>query len=188
MKKIGITGSLASGKTSASKFLSYKKGPLFSADVIVKNLYTKSSFKKLIKKKLNIKKTQNLKKTLKKKILIDKNYLKNLEIIIHPLVRKEMLKFAKKNVKKKFVFFEIPLLVENKLMKKFDVIFFIKSKKSSRLKRFIKKGGNKDLFQMLNNKQLNDKNKIKYCDHTVLNDKSLKALKKKLLNIFRKYE
>ena len=37
MIKIGITGSLASGKTTASQILSYGRGPLFSADKAVKN-------------------------------------------------------------------------------------------------------------------------------------------------------
>ena len=37
MIKVGITGSLASGKTTASKILSKNRGPLFSADVVVKN-------------------------------------------------------------------------------------------------------------------------------------------------------
>ncbi len=41
MIKIGITGSIASGKTTASKILSYKQGPLFSADEAVKKLYKK---------------------------------------------------------------------------------------------------------------------------------------------------
>ena len=39
MIKIGITGSLASGKTTASKILSNKRGPLFSADEAVNQLY-----------------------------------------------------------------------------------------------------------------------------------------------------
>ena len=39
MIKIGITGSLASGKTTASKILSFRRGPLFSADKAVKELY-----------------------------------------------------------------------------------------------------------------------------------------------------
>ena len=42
MKKIGITGSLASGKTSASRILSKGRGPLFSADTVVKNLCLKN--------------------------------------------------------------------------------------------------------------------------------------------------
>ena len=48
MIKIGITGSLASGKTTASKILSANKGPLFVADLEVKKLYKKKSFKNLL--------------------------------------------------------------------------------------------------------------------------------------------
>ena len=44
MIKIGITGSIASGKTTASKILAYKRGPLFSADKIVKNFYKRNNF------------------------------------------------------------------------------------------------------------------------------------------------
>ena len=41
MKKIAITGSLSSGKTTASKILAANRGPLFSADAVVKKLYKK---------------------------------------------------------------------------------------------------------------------------------------------------
>ena len=59
MKKIGITGSLASGKTSASKILSKGRGPLFSADTVVKNLYKMKSFKRRVSKILKIKNDNN---------------------------------------------------------------------------------------------------------------------------------
>ena len=72
MMKIGITGSLASGKTTASKILSLKKGPLFSADKAVKELYQNKKFKLLIRKKFNIKKNYQIKKYLKKLILEEK--------------------------------------------------------------------------------------------------------------------
>ena len=129
MMKIGITGSLASGKTTASKILSFKKGPLFSADVVVKKLYTKTNFKKILIKKFQINKNLNIKKEITKRILFKKTYIKELEKIVHPLVRKEMKKFTLKHKKKQFIFFEIPLLIESRLMKHFDVIFFIKAKK-----------------------------------------------------------
>ena len=54
MIKIGITGSLASGKSTASKILSYKRGPLFSADKAVRDIYNNSQFRSLISKKFNI--------------------------------------------------------------------------------------------------------------------------------------
>ena len=100
MKKIGITGSLASGKTTASKILSTGKGPLFSADQVVKELYSKNYFNKIIRKKFNIGNAKNIKGILKKKILKDKSNIKKLERLIHPIVRKEMARFLKKNKKK----------------------------------------------------------------------------------------
>ena len=66
MIKIGITGSLASGKTTAGKILSYKRGPLFSADKVVKELYKKPKFRLLLSKKFKIINNSQLKKTLKK--------------------------------------------------------------------------------------------------------------------------
>ena len=188
MKKIGITGSLASGKTTASKILSNKKGPLFSADKVVRKLYQNERFLKILSKKFNISKKSKVKIMLKKKILEKRSNIKKLEKIFHPIVRKEMNIFLRKHQKRRFIFLEIPLLVESKLMKKFDIIFFIKAKRSTRLKRYMIKGGDKKFFDILNNKQLSDSKKIKYCDHIIVNDKNLKFLKKKLLDIFKDYE
>ena len=39
MIKIGITGSIASGKSTVAKFLSENKYPIFNADNEVKNIY-----------------------------------------------------------------------------------------------------------------------------------------------------
>ena len=111
MKKIGITGSISSGKTTVSKILSAGKGPFFSADLVVKKLYQKKSFKKKILKKFKFRNTKNIKKSLKQKILENKNNLKIMEKIIHPIVRDEMKKFIKRNKKKNFIFLEIPLLI-----------------------------------------------------------------------------
>ena len=99
-----------------------------------------------------------------------------------------MKKFTSQNRNKKLLFYEIPLLIESKLMKHFNVVIFIKAKKKLRLKRFKSKSGDKNLFNILNNKQMNDKKKIKFCDHIVVNEKNLNILKKKLLVIINRYE
>ena len=93
MIKIGITGSLASGKTTASKILSSRRGPLFCADTIVKELYKNKNFKSLVSKKFKIKNNNQIKTSLKKLILKNKKNIKKLEKIIHPLVRKKNEKF-----------------------------------------------------------------------------------------------
>ena len=87
--KIGITGSLASGKTTASKILAKKRGPLFSADSVVKDLYRNPHFKSLVSKTFKIKNNKKIKSSLKKIILDNKKNIRILENIIHPLVRKK---------------------------------------------------------------------------------------------------
>ena len=188
MIKIGITGSLASGKTTASKLLSNKRGPLFSADTAVKELYRNPTFKNLISKKFKIRNNNQFKKNLRKLILDNNTYLKKLEKIVHPLVRKKMKKFTFLNKNKKLLFYEIPLLIESKLMNNFNVIIFIKSNKRLRLKRFKLKKGDKKLFNLLNSKQMPDNKKIKFCDYVVVNEKNLNILKKSLSSIMLHYE
>ena len=186
--KIGITGSLASGKTTASKILAKKRGPLFSADSVVKDLYQNPYFKSLISKKFKIKNNKRIKSSLKKIILDNKKNITSLENIIHPLVRRRMKNFSSIHKRKKFIFYEIPLLIESKLMKYFNIIIFIKANRKIRLKRFKSKLGDEKLFKLLDNKQFSDKKKIKICDHVVVNEKNLKILKKRLSAIMRNYE
>ena len=86
--KIGITGSLSSGKSSVAKILSKNQNILFSADKIVRNLYSNNKFKKKLKKKFRVKKN-NIKEEIKFKLLKKEISLKELGSIIHPFVRKK---------------------------------------------------------------------------------------------------
>ena len=70
----------------------------------------------------------------------------------------------------------------------FDVIIFIRSKNRLRLRRYLSNKGSMELFSLLNKHQLKDSKKMKFCDHIVVNNKSLSILKRKLLNIIKLYE
>ena len=56
MIRIGITGSLASGKSTVAKIISKGKYPIFSADKTVANLYKRKSFQKRLTKIFNLQK------------------------------------------------------------------------------------------------------------------------------------
>ncbi len=183
--KIGITGSLSSGKSTVAKMLSKGLGPIFNADIEVKKLYSSKLFQKKVSKKFNIK-GKNFKKIIKSKIINKQLSLKKLGKFVHPLVRKNMHRFAIKNSKKKYLFFEIPLLVESKLMKYFDVIILVSAPKSKRVARFVKKGGNISLFNILNKHQLKPKEKRKHSDILIVNNRSKKNLKIKVNNVKNK--
>ena len=61
MKIIGITGSIASGKTTTAQLMAGKKYPLFSADKIVSSLYKKKKFIKILIKEFRLEKKKRLK-------------------------------------------------------------------------------------------------------------------------------
>ena len=109
-----------------------------------------------------------------------------MEAIVHPLVRREMKIFIRK--KNKFLFLEIPLLLESKLNKHFDKIIFVDTKKTTRLKRYLKKNGSKKTFNLLNARQLSPIIKKKLCDVIINNNNSLVNLKKKVKNLMKNYE
>ena len=187
MIKIGITGSIASRKATATRVFAGKRYPLFNADKEVKDLYNQKYFKSKILKKFKIQSTKNIKSKIKKIIINNKVLIKDVEKIIHPLVRRKIKIFIKKNKKKKFIFFEIPLLIESKLMKDYDVIIFINSKKKIRLKRYLKRGRDKKIFNLLDKRQLPPSKKIKFCDYVINNNNNLKKLKKTIKSIKIKY-
>ena len=186
MIKIGITGSLASGKSTVAKIISSGKYPLYNADKAVKKIYQTNIFRAKAFKKFKLKNKKNIKNKIKKIISSDKKFLKILEKIIHPLVREQIRKFTKKNSRKKFIIFEIPLLIESKQMKNYDKIIFVNSRKDLRLKRYLKRTKNKRFFDLLNNRQLSPAKKIKFCDYVINNNGSLNLLKNNIKNIMTK--
>ena len=139
MKRIGILGDIGSGKTYIAKCFGF---PLFNADLEVSKIY-----------KHNRKIFQKLKKELpshfdsfpiKKKEIIDailsnKKNLKKIIKIVHYEVRKKMNNFLKKNKNKKFVVLDVPLLLENKINKKKDILIFVDSNKLEIKKRLKKR-------------------------------------------------
>ena len=187
MIKIGITGSLASGKSTVAKLMSRGRYPIFSADKIVGDIYKKKIFLVKTKKKFNFDNTVNLKQKLKNLITKNKKALKQLEQIIHPLVRKEMRSFIKKKKKTKIKIFEIPLLIESKLTKYFDIIIFVGAKKNIRLKRYVAAGGDKKIFTILEKRQNKPSKKMKISDHVIYNNQSIKNLKKRIKLLMNKY-
>ena len=187
MKKIGITGLISSGKSSVAKIISKKTYPIFDADNEVQNIYKNKKLLKKLKYLLNFScKTSQLKNEIKKHIKQKKINLKKVEEIIHPIVRSQMRKFVNKNSKKKILIFEIPLLIESKLMKHFDIIILVSCPRKIRIQRYLKKGGSKFLFNYLNNRQVGENKKRKFCQHIIKNNKSFNVLKIRVLNIMNK--
>jgi len=139
MIRIAVLGDIGSGKSYVAKQFGY---PVFNADTEVTKLYRKSRkcYKKLKKALPKYIVSFPVKKIeISKAIIADQHNLKKIIKIVHPEIRFNMNNFVKKNKHKKFVILDIPLLMENKINKKNDILVFVDAKKNEINKRLKKR-------------------------------------------------
>ena len=181
VKVIGILGDIGSGKSFVAKQFGY---PVFDADKEVNKLYekNKSCYKKLRNKLPKYIKSYPINKIeLTKAILANKRNLKKIVSIVHPLVRRKMNIFLRKNNKKKLVVLDIPLLIENNLNKKKVILVFVDSKKSQIILRLKKrKNYNKKIIDNLRKLQKTLVYKKKLSSYIIKNDFKLSTIKKRV--------
>ena len=186
MIKIGILGDIGSGKSYIAQKFGY---PVFNADYEVAKLYqlNKKIFNKLEKRlpkyifSFPIKK-----KEITNAILADKNNLSKIIKVVHIEVRKKMHIFLNKHKNKKIVILDVPLLLENKINKKKDILVFIQAKQSDILRRLKKrKNFNQKLLKIFKNIQYPVKYKMKKSNFIIKNDFTNKTVNEGVKNILK---
>ena len=186
MIRIGILGDIGSGKSFVAKSFGY---PVFNADEEVSKLYQKE--KKVfieLRKKLPdyIFSFPIKKKEISRAILSSNLNLKKIIKIVHPEIQNKMKLFVKKNKNKKIVILDIPLILENKINDKKDILIFVQSTKLEILKRLKKrKNFNQKLINKFKKIQLSLAYKKKKSNFIIKNNfqkKSLNKSIKKILN------
>jgi dephospho-CoA kinase len=187
MIRIGIIGNIGSGKSYVAQNFGY---PVFNADYEVAQLYQrdKKIFTKL--KKSLPKYIQSFpikKKEVSNAILANNNNLKKIVKIVHTEVRKKMNDFLKKHKNRKFVILDIPLLLENKINKKKDVLVYVQSKKSFILKNLRKrKNFNQKLLKKFKEIQMPTSYKKKKSHFIIKNNFTKKSVNDGIKNILKK--
>ena len=186
MKRIGILGDIGSGKSYIAKCFGF---PVFIADLEVAKIYknNKKVFLKLKKElPLYFDSFPIKKKEIVDAILSNQQNLKKIVKIVHYEVRKKMYSFLKKNKHKKIVVLDIPLLLENKINKKKDVLIFVESKKSEILKRLKKrKNFNTKLFNNFKKIQLSLDLKKKKSQYIIKNNFKRNSVKIRVREIIK---
>jgi dephospho-CoA kinase len=189
MVRVGILGSVGSGKSFVANIFRELGFNIFSADNEVANIYKNNKivnkkvskfFKlKLYKGKIN---KQQLRDSLKK----NPNKFRFLNNIIHPIVRKKLVLFLSRFKKNKLIVLDVPLLVENKMFNFVDILIFVKTRSKSFLSRIKKrKNLDKQFLNILKKKQANEKIKESYADFIIYNS-SKNKVKLKVKNIIDK--
>ena len=187
MIRIGILGEIGSGKSHVAKQFGY---PIFNADTEVSKLYRKSrkcytKLKKILPK--YIKSFPVKKSKLSEAVINNKNNLKKIIKIVHPEIRLCMNNFIRKNKYKKFVILDIPLLVENKINRKNDILIFVDSKKKEINKRLkLRYGNNLKIVKRFKKFQLPIEVKRKKSDFIIKNNFKNSYIKKNVKNVMKK--
>ena len=187
MIRIGILGDIGSGKSYVAQSFGY---PVFNADEEVAKLYQKDKkiFNKLKKILPNyIYSFPIQKKEILNAILSNKKNLKKIVKIVHLEIKKKMNLFLKKNKKSEFIILDIPLLLENKINKKKDILIYVHSKKNKVLERLKKrKNFNQALLDKFKAIQLSPVYKKKKSNYIIKNDFTKKSVEDGIKNILRK--
>ena len=186
MIRIAVVGGIGSGKSYIAKLFGY---PVFNADIEVAKLYRKNRkcYKKLKKALPKYVRSFPVKKNKLSEAIMDRqSNLKKIIKIIHPQIRKSLNNFVKKNKYKKFIVLDIPLLIENKINKRNDIIVFIDAKKKEINKRLKKKyKGNLKIIKKLVKVQLPVELKRKKSNFIIKNNFKKNNVKNNVKNVLR---
>ena len=186
MIRIAVLGDIGSGKSFVARQFGY---PVFNADSEVSELYKKSRkcYVKLKKALPNYVTSFPVKKNnLSKAVMSNKNNLKKIIKIIHPEVRKKLNTFTKKNKRKKIIVLDIPLIMENKINKKNDILIFVDARKKEINKRLKKRDNfNLKIVKKLKKFQLPIELKKKKSNFIIKNNFNNNSIKKNVKVIMK---
>jgi len=186
MIRLAVIGDIGSGKSYVAKQFGY---PIFNADTEVAELYKKNKkcYTKLKKALPYYITSFPIKKSkLSEAVIANQNNLRKIIKIVHPQIRLRMEKFVKKNKKKKFIVLDIPLLLENKINKKNDILIFIEAKKKEINKRLKKRSNiNLKIIKKFKKIQLSVEIKKRKSDFIIKNNFRNNSIKKSVKRVMK---
>ena len=187
---LGLTGSIAMGKTTVSNMFRDLGVQVWCADNEVNELYKKNgAATKVFSKEFPsvITKTGVDKKKLRNLIHKDNAILKKVERIVHPLLEHSKVDFIKSNKDLPLIIFDIPLLFEKQQERKFDAVLVVTASELTQKKRVLSRKNMKEQdFQLIKRNQMKEQEKIKRADFLINTDKSLLETKQDVLEIYQK--
>jgi dephospho-CoA kinase (EC 2.7.1.24) len=189
MEVIGLTGGIASGKSTVSSILRNLGAFIIDADIVSREIMIKGTkrynilvneFGKEILRKdgeIDRKKLGNL-------VFADKQKLNRLNEITHPeIIRriKEIIEEERKNGKEKAIVLDAALLIEMRLFNMVDEVWLVVVDKKTQIRRLMKRD-NLNYNDALNRikSQMSIEDKMKYADFIINNCKDFNAIKKQV--------
>ncbi len=177
---LGITGGIGSGKSTISKIFEVLGVKIYQSDDIAK--YLMENDNKLISSIINSFGEESYidgkinKEYISKNVFYDKEKLKIINNLVHPVVINDFKKWCLINKNEKILIKEAALLFESKSYKELDFIIYVYAEKKLRISRILKRDSHrtKDQIEHIINSQLTDKESFEKADYILENnEKSL---------------
>lgn len=195
LKKMAITGTVATGKSTVCRILKDHGASILSSDRIIHQLLANDPLciKQIISlfgsqvttdKKIDREKVADI-------VFSDEKKLEALESLLHPLLLRridEEFKKVEAEGKDKYFVVELPLVQEIGKEKDFDLIVAVVSDNDKAVKRFIQAGFTKNSLLKRNARQWDPEKKAKYADYVIENHGTVENLKQKVLEMIKEID
>ena len=196
--KVGLTGGIGAGKSTVADLFSKKGAVIIRADELARQVIEHDSpgFQKVVALfgPEIVDQDQNINRTkLAQIVFSDDQALKDLENIIHPLVRDKTNEIMDKQTPETIIVNEVPLLLEKQMQSIYDFLVIVISSEKNRLARLADNGINLEQAKSRMAKQVDDEARKAAADFLIVNDGSIEQLEADVQKIWqtlqeRKYQ
>ncbi len=185
---VGLTGGIASGKSTVSGFFKELGVEIVDADLVAKEI---SERKEIIEKIGDIfgrdiigEDGYIIREKLRERVFKDKELVKKLNGIIHPQVI-EYFQSKKEENGKELIIFDIPLLYEANMEYLCDKIIVVGVSVEKQISRVMSRDGNTpELAKKIIASQMSLEEKMKRADIIIMNEGDLKELSERVLEVY----
>lgn len=187
---IGLTGGIASGKSTVSDIFKNLGIKVYDGDIIAKDIMAKEEvileLKKNFGKDIFDNEGRLNRKKFKEIVFNNKEKLEILNGIVHPKVIKEFYNIKKETNTKDIVLFDVPLLFETGIDKLCDRVIVVDIDENIQIERIIARDEiTIELAKKIIEKQMDRKIKISKADYIIENNGTKEELYNKALDIYR---
>ena len=179
--KVGLTGGIGAGKSTVADLFSQKGAVVIRSDELARQVIEPQTpgFQQVIdrfgKDFVNSEGYIDRAK-LAQIVFQDDAALKDLENIIHPLVRSKTNEIIDQHTSETIIVNEIPLLLEKKMESLFDFLVIVISSEKNRLERLAQRGLTTEQATARMVKQVSDDERKAAADFLIVNDGNLDQL------------
>ena len=179
--KVGLTGGIGAGKSTVADLFSQKGAVVIRSDELARQVIEPQTpgFQQVIdrfgKDFINSEGYIDRAK-LAQVVFQDDAALKDLEKIVHPLVRSKTNQIIDQHTSETIIVNEIPLLLEKKMESLFDFLVIVISSEKNRLERLSQRGLTAEQATARMSKQVSDDERKAAADFLIVNDGNLDQL------------